>query len=345
MKETRDMETEKSGVGVEENTTDSEDILRDIRITTVMIVAHLVITALFCWLAVTIIDHTLTGVIVGIIAWSLILFKTPVWDWCFINTKANWVVIMANQTTYDVVPSKLADRTDVESFPLRSMREVGPGIRGKLPWEVRSAELNLESEIVIGNKSSGSPLKCVTGNEIEVFVVWQVILTPLRGYLVNFIRQDETAVKAYFSGQFEQAILTWVKGQDEGGIAGKLSDLRLAFEHVFGGPNEVHPQERKNGTFTGDPQINSYARNAEFQQAAQAGQVAQRLQVVVQTVNAAFGEGVKPDPNVVLAAAAGLTGKPLEGVLIIPGLTGKDPKSIAALAMAAQNKQTQNKGK
>ena len=60
------------------------------------------------------------------------------------------------------------------------------------------------------------------------------------------------------------------------------------------------------------------------------------------TINKSFAGGNLPDPNVILAAAACLTGEALQGVLIIPGLTNKNPDGVAAIVAAIKN---QPKGK
>lgn len=313
---------------------------RDKKITHWMIGIHVFITVLLALIFTVITGMPVLGIPLGIIIWTLILFKTPVFDWCFVNILPNWSIIVGKQTEYDEIPENPVERTRIIS--LASMREVGPGFRGKFPWEVRYESINLQSEVIIGNNNSNSqPLKCYTLDDIELGILWQVILTPLRGYLVNFVGKDEDAAIAFFRGAFEQAIIKWVKGKNEREVFSALNDLKDEFRAVFSGEDKVDPKEEKWGLFTNDPQIISVNRSARYQSAAEGTKIGEKLSKVIELINAQYpNPDTKPDQNMVLAVASAVVGNDVKGLLLIPGI-GKDGGGL--MAAAAKLMETLNK--
>jgi hypothetical protein len=216
-------------------------------------------------------------------------------------------------------------------YELASLREVGPGYNGKFPWEMQFESVNLRSEIVIGNPAD-KPLICYTEDNITLQIVWQVVLTPLRGFCANLVRKGEEATRAFFQGEFEQAIINFVKKHKERDIAGLLPNLKEEFKKVFGGPDQISDTEEDYGVFTNTPQIVSVTRSTNYQKAAEAEQVAARMENVIAALRANLGRDA--DSNMILAAAAAIAGYSMEGILVIPGL-GKDPKALAAIATVA----------
>jgi hypothetical protein len=285
----------------------------------------------------------LLSVMIGIVIWSLILFKTSVFDWFFINVEPNWSVILGNQTKYDILQQKPISKGGkdprVGMFKLKSLREVGSGIRGKYPWEVKFESVDLRGEIVIGNSESGSPLKCYTSDNIELNITWQVILTPLRGCLTNLVRKGEVATQAYFKGKFEQEIISWVKKNTEDKIFSSIDNLKKEFIKVFGGPDTISDKEEEYGVFTNTPQIINVNRSSGYQKAAEGVQVAIRMGDVIDRMKAALDQA---DHNMILAAAAATVGTEINGMLLIPGL--KDAQVAGHLMSAAGNAGLKNSG-
>lgn len=291
----------------------------------VQIVMICIITAGF-----TVFTGAVTGLCLGLITWVMILTKTPLFKWFFVNVTPNWSVILGNQINRDVVPVNPDER--IKMFRLVSLREVGPGLHCKLPWEMVADTVDLRSELVIGS-SKGGPLECYTAGNIKLLIEWQVILTPLRGYLPNLIRKGQDATKAYFKGAFEQAIIAWVKTKTETEVFDSLSDLKSFFAEVFDGGSKVSEVEKEFGVFTNNPQIISVNRSPDYQRAAEGVQIAARTQEAIERLKLAGA-----DANLLLLAAAATTGNPLGNAVIIPGLgQGLSKGSDVTALMAAIN--------
>ena len=277
------------------------------------------------------------ALLVGVAGWSLIILKTPVFDWFVINVENNWVVILGNRLEYDKVPDKPAVVVEgtpdprTKMYELKSLREVGPGYNGKFPWEIQFESVHLRSEVIIGD-TTNEPLICYTSDNITLEVTWQVVLTPLRGFCVNLVRKGEEATQAFFKGEFQQAIINWIKESKESEIAGMLPTLNGKFVKVCGGPDQISVAEENHGVFTNSPQILTIKRSASYQKAAEAEQVAVRMKKVIAALRTKLGPDA--DSNMILAAAAAITGNSFDGLLLIPGL-GKDPKALAAIANVA----------
>lgn len=274
------------------------------------------------------------GLVVGLIIWTVVLYKTPVFDWTFINVQKNWSVIVANQIVYDKLPDDKNART--KAFPLTSVREVGSGIRGKKPNEVVIESINLLGELVTGTVEGGEKLQCYTRDNIPLLIGWQAVLTPLQGYLVNLARKGEDASKAFFRGEFEQFIISWIKTRDEDNVFSSLENLKKEFtDSIFGGSDVVDPREEEYGIFTNTPQIISVVRDPRFQKAAEGVEIMKKVTLGIGLLNKEFSTGQKPDANVVLATASAAAGIEIPGLLIIPGLGGDGAKE--ALAHAAKH--------
>ncbi len=286
------------------------------------------------------------SMLVSLLAWSYVVLKTPVFDWFFINVEANWVVILANHLKRDkqvsaptsLAPGEKDPRTQMRT--LKSLREVpGPGFYGKLPWERQFDSVDLRKNVVIGS-TEDKPLTCYTEENVEIQVVWQAIITPLPGFCANLVRRGADAIEAFIKGEFDQAIINWVKSTSETAVFNKLSDLRDVFENEFDGPDRISKREEDNGVFTNTPQITSVRRSAAFQKAAEAKQVGDKVAEVIKALKLSLGDDA--DPNMILAAASAITGNDINGLVLIPGI-GNNPQAIAAataIADAFGNKKT-----
>jgi len=322
----------------------SECRKKDTAITWSVIGGHAFMTAFISLLLTAITGMPLIGIPLGVLIWTLVLFMTPLFDWTFFNTKPNWAIIVGNQLVWDEVPEDPNHRIHYEEFPLNSMREVGPGIRGKLPQEVIYEPINLQSELVIGNKGQKDRLlQCYTSEDIPLLIEWQVILTPLRGYLVNMVRKGDEASAAFFQGEFEQAIIQWVKIHTEEEVFKSLDHLKDVFQKVFGGSKSVDPREEEYGIFTNTPQIISVNRTKRYADAAEGVKMGAKVATIAGEINGKFGDQ-KPDPNMVLATASALAGIEVDGLVLIPGLSGNTP-AVAALLAARKGGQITNKKK
>ncbi len=282
------------------------------------------------------------GSLSGIVIWSAILIKTPVFDWFVINVEQNWAIVLGNQLIRNEVssasnnPNTPDPRTQM--LPQKSLRVVWPGINLKLPWEIQFDSVDLRSEAVIGNT-----LKCYTEDNIELLVTWQVILTPLRDeHLANLVRKGQDAAKAFFTGTFEQEITRWVKTKKEAAVFAALNDLKSHFSQIFGGPNVVSKIEENYGLFTNEPQIVSLNRGENYQKAAQATAVGAIILDLIQKLRQASPQA---DANMILAAAAATTGIPIDGLLLIPGINNAAGPIIAAAGQVGVQVNANKKGK
>lgn len=271
----------------------------------------------------------LAGLATGVVIWAKVLFKTKLFDYFFINVKENYEIILGNQLRYDKIPDDPAHRLKLESFPRRSLRPVGQGVRGKFPWELPVTAVNLQSEIVMSTQKDGRPVTCYTQDNVQLEIHYQINLTPLVGYTVNLARKNEEAVKAYFRGRFEMELTAKIRTMSEKDVFAKLPDLKSWFTGLYGGSMRVDKEEKEWGVFTNEPMLISIKRNDRYQQVAEGQLVAQKIQDMVSTINAGYGSERKPDPNLVLMAAARATGNEVSGVLLIPdiGAPGSNEKS------------------
>lgn len=264
------------------------------------------------------------------IIWSQILFRTKIFDAFFINVKQNWAAVLGNQMMYDQIPPSAKAR--IGMFKRRALREVGQGIRGKLPWETVVEMVNLKGELVMGT-DDGKPLTCYTSDNVKIEIKWQVIITPLVGFAINLIRRDEGALRSFFKGFFEAEVITWVKQYPIDYVLTNKDEIKKYFEKVLGGDEDIHEKEMEWGVFTGNPQIIGVERDKRFQEAAEAKVIGARYAEVIDQINEKFHEeGVKPDPNMVMAAAAAITGTQVDGLLLIPGAGGSIQEMMQSAA-------------
>jgi hypothetical protein len=281
------------------------------------------------------------GLYGGVLVWSIVLFKTKLFDWTVFNVQPNWRLIVGNQVVYNELPDDDNDRTKM--FEMQSLREIGSGLHGHWPTEVVFDSVDLRKEVVL--VSDGGSLQCYTQDEIPLEITWQTILTPLSGYLINLSRQGEDAAIKYFRGRFETYITNWVKTKPEKIVFDCLANLEEEFKNLFGGPLNVDDTEMEYGLFTGTPQITRVKRSKRFQDAAEGRRISEIVGGSVLELTKHFGDK-KPDPNLVMMASAAASQVPIEGVFLIPdiGKAGKGAQGLFAAA-AAMNKKTSNQPK
>jgi len=270
----------------------------------------------------------------GAFIWALILFRTPMFEWWFINIRANHAIVVKNQLILDRTPDKTetitADsrtaETRITMYPLESMREISSGLRGKFPWEIIVKSVNLQSEILIGTPEN-QPLIVYTRENIELGILWQITLTPLQGSLVNLSRHTETNIIAVFRGYCNEFLRKEARKRAENDILGDLSSLKQDFEHLFGGPSTVHPLEEYYGVWTNMLQLTSVRRTPRYQESAEAGQVAENISKGLKQLKVGVANSEKLDPNVHLIAGLAIAGKaPRLNPIIIAGLSNAAPK-------------------
>ena len=276
----------------------------------------------------------------ALVTWAIVFFKTPFGGWFFVRVKGNHAIVLRNELISDKVPKNMQARTILRDE--KAWREVGPGFQGKFPFEAVVQGVNTESEIVIG-ATRERPLECTTADNTRLYVTYQVKVTPLRGFLVNLVRQSEDAVIAQVRGEFEQFILHWVKGKTEDEVFRALADLQEQFKSVLGGPGIVVLMEEQLGVFTNEPQITSVSKHPKYAEAAEGQKTSGFVANSVETILNSFvgGDGqLLPgiDPNLVLVVAAANSGQKIGDAVIIPGLGGSDNNAAAILAAATRKK-------
>jgi hypothetical protein len=313
-----------------------DDLAKDKRLTTIMASVQIAMVLLISVILNMRIEHPVTSLLLATVIWALVLYNTPVFNWCFVIVKPNWAIILGNQAVYDSIEDDPNER--IKMSDLRSLREVGPGIRGKLPWEVPFESVDLRSEVIIGNVDR--LFECYTIDQIGLEITWQMVLTPMRGCLTNLVRKNEDAVRAYFTGAFEQALMGWVRKKTEKEVFELLHGLKGEIENLFGGQETVTDEEMDYGISTNTPQITRITRSKKYQQAAEGTAVAEHMGKIINSLKKELTEA---DPNVILAAAAAITGNKVSGILLMPGVTGgaKETGATIGAAMSTGKKATE----
>lgn len=216
----------------------------------------------------------------GLAVWTVALLGTGVVNSFFVEITEFSGAVFINQFRCDKLPMDAKQSIDSLEIPTSSIREVSAGYHGKWPWE-RVNAVDLKRHIVVT-----SVIKAYTGDNIEVQVEWVATLTPLKGYLVNYLRWSEDARKAYFEGAFQAHIITVIKTLKNDALFGKIADkngdttsgldfTKKKFNAIFGGKNSSSPQEEKFGTFTNDPTIKRIEPSAKYQNAAESVRIAE----------------------------------------------------------------------
>lgn len=304
----------------------------DEKITRIVITFHIAMAIILSVMFGLITDYWLASFIAGSVCWTYLLCKTRMYDMFFINVKPDTAMILGNQMIRDDIPETEGERTKM--FHRKSLREVQAGFKGKFPWEVEVESVNIRAAEPIGTK--GKPLKVTTQNQIPLEIEWQVILTPLPGYLVNLIRKGDDNSKSFFEAEFTRHITAWVKEKDEKDVY--KSALDSDFCNHLGGPDSIHEDEKEYGMFTNKPKIISIDRDKKYQEATQAEVIATNIGNAGKVMQTIFTNGdLKPDPNVALVLASAAAGVQTSGVVIIPGLEKTGAENTTALLEVIKN--------
>ncbi len=289
---------------------------------------------------------------IGLMIWAGVLFRTPMLEWWFIDIKPLHAVVLGQQINHDTIPADVSKRTRTTTSPLPSLREIGSGWHGKLPWEVLADDpISLKTDLLIGNsKESGGLLEVYTKDDRILHYDWQTRLTPLRGYLVNFIRFTDNAQIAYFRTKFSQFLISYSKTQNADDLMSEAGKKRLIeeFKKVFGGPDEVVDIEMERGIFTGDPEIRRIEFTGSYLKALQSKATLARIGEGIEGLITPFRDpntkqlDPKLNPNLAMVLATSAANA-LEGTtpIIAVGMEGVDPKTLAATMGITRQPRTQ----
>lgn len=248
------MNTEKT---VEKEKHFDDDILRGI---TIFLAVGFILSMGIFWVALRL--DLLWALVTGYATWAVIACGFPsIFKEMFFSVNANFGVVLADRLKMDPLAS-LEDQKNLKQ--IHSMRECRPGIHGKWPWEYVVACFDTRKKLLLGGTLK-IPDKKKTGWQIE----WQGFLTPLYGSLVNLARISEKSAQVFFQGEFEGALAREIRTCDGYEKQARMSEFSTWFKNLFGGPDSVHPIEKRHGMFTNTPQIVKMVADAEIQSSAQ----------------------------------------------------------------------------
>ncbi|MFA6459381.1 MAG: SPFH domain-containing protein [Candidatus Paceibacterota bacterium] len=214
--------------------------------------------------------------------WAFVFFlypgpKWPIHKYFFRKSPKNSALVIVNDWSTFEKPKTDVDRTKLQ--PTSSMRETGPGWQGLIPIiEEVGWTIDLGKQIVLNE-----PITAYTKDKVKVTVRWQVIITPLRGYLVNLVRHDDETIEKYFMGRCRSKIIQMISNEYSReildvdgkkvlhrGFNEKIDDLKDKFKDLFDGPDAVSKDEKEFGVYTNDPQITEILRSDTVQDAVEA---------------------------------------------------------------------------
>jgi len=315
--------------------------------------------ALCVWLPVSSFTQGFLAVLAGVLAWSKLLFKTPglkipMYAYFFVtNQPLHARVVGKLLTVHQARSEKIVVGPDnpLRSFDSSSLREIGPGTHGILPWERTVRVITLKAQIVIGNgfDENEKPLVVQTKNKVPLEMAWLTRLSALQGWLVNLVQYTDKGQIKEFGAVFRTFLIGWASQYTDDEIfafmkSDKAGALENAFKQLLGGKGGLHQFEKDRGMFSGDPQFNGVRYQAgylEAQQAlAKADMVSKARAKLVEGLTPKERAGLSPDMVLLMATQmAGALGN-IEPFLIIGGgISGCDPSLLAsALAEGRKDK-------
>ena len=259
------------------------------------------------------------GFILGMpIAWAILL-TTLVWTWVVLGSAiSDWFFVDVPPLRHFVLGSPFqAENATITSgnklseTPWAStLREVYPGFRGKWPWEQVIRIYNTERMVEI----SGS-LTVYTQEEIPYEITWQTFLTPLSGCLVNLAGRHEPAVVDYLRGRFESSLISGIKKVPDAQFFEELTNAKEKLAKMFGGKDEVTPEEKLLGIFTGNLQITAARRSKDYEKAAAMPKAAKKYNEAIEALD-------QLPPQQRAAFLAAMQGKGRVDYINIEGLSG-----------------------
>ncbi len=282
------------------------------------------------------------SLILGIGGWAMVVFSTKFGEMIFIIVEPNTGVVLRSQLRSNKLPGAGATSSGVDPRtklqPDLTLRELSPGIHCKLPWEVVvEPVVDLRTEVLVGEGQQGyNPLTCYTSDGVEVRVGWQIRLTPLQGYLSNYVRRDMRATMAHIRALAEQSIRKMVSTKKEDELSTSDKNLKEEFTRLFDGDHTINEKELQLGIYTNTPQIQGVTVDPEFLKTKRSNLVAKNVAEAIAKVRATAGADA--DPNLIAIIGAGAAGSAPSGVTLIPGIGSMTPEMIAAIAALAGGK-------
>jgi hypothetical protein len=299
----------------------------------------------------------------GVLGWSKLLFDTPGME---TPLYAYWFV--TNEPLHAMVVGKLitthqprADTTTVDvdnplkSFDSSSLREIGPGWHGIMPWERKVRCFSLKVKILIGNgfEEGEEPLVAKTKNNIPLEIAWLAPLTAMQGYLTNAAQYTDEGQIREFRAVFVTFLLGFVNHYTDTEIFAMMETeeakkLEAAFKTVLGGKDVATKFEKFRGIYSGDPQFNGIRYQKGYldaqQAAAKAEKVREAREIMTRGMSDAQKNSMNQDFLMMLATSlAGALGNIDPLVVVGGGMNGVD--SSALLGMLKQQREGGGKGK
>ncbi len=260
---------------------------------------------------------TSTIYISSMMVWISVIGFTGLHRRFFTYVPENSGAVIVNQLRTYEEPKKEEDRTKL--MPTKSLREVGPGLQGLLLWEKVGWVIDLGKQITIKKE-----VTAYSKDKIELKLDWQVILTALRGYLVNLVRHDGDTIALFFEGACQAKLIELISheyAQDVPAEAGaeaiqslseRLVIIKEEFNNFLGGPNDTDDIEKQFGTFTNSPQIINIRWPKGFTESAEALRVNMN-NAAAMTALTRDNPGLKP--NQALIAVLTAQGKSPDGLI------------------------------
>jgi hypothetical protein len=221
---------------------------------------------------------SINAFIIGIMIWTSTVGFTPLVNRFFALIPKNSGAVIINTWRSYEIPSNENDRTKLQ--PTNALRETGPGFQGLLLWENVGWVIDLGKQIQLGTE-----ITAYSKDNIELTIDWQVILTPLQGYLTYLVRHSDDTVRKFFEGKCRAKIIELISNEHAQSVPAqgtipaipnineRIDQLKALFNGLFGGPNSVDEDERQYGTFTNNPQIINIKRSQKFQKSVEALQI------------------------------------------------------------------------
>lgn len=224
----------------------------------------LIITLLIALLTIN--DH-FTGLCVGIMFWAA-GYGLLLPNFCFL-VPADHAYVMSNSLIRES-----SARLDTFSGyrEIVAQREYQAGFYWRYPWDVLNHDVNMSRKIII-NEDVG---KLYTLKDKKtVRIEWQIIVTPLPGNILNYIKTSEADITARVKirvRKFIQGYIGNLNNVDFGKVGQEA--FKKEFEKVFGGPTVIDDiDERPLGIWTGTPEIVSIEQPEDVQEGINTEQI------------------------------------------------------------------------
>lgn len=261
--------------------------------------------------------HSINTFILGMMIWVAIVGLTPLINRFFAIIPKNCGAVIVNTSRTYEIPTNENDRTRLQQT--KALREVGPGLQGLFLWEMVGWTIDLGKQIQLE-----TPIIAYSKDNIELTINWQVILTPLQGYLTFLVRHSDDTIRKFFEGKCRAKIIEIVSKEYAQSIPAqgtnraipsiqeRIIRLKKKFNGLFGGAGTVHDDEKQYGTFTNDPQIVNIARSVGFQKSVEALQINKNNATAIKEL---VDEGIGLKSNQALIAVLAAQGFPTDNLI------------------------------